>query len=226
MTEKTISEQINELAAALAQAQGAMENAAKNKVNPHFKSRYADLAAVLDAIRIPLSANGLSTVQTMQIGEHCIVLRTTLLHSSGQFISTEYPIAMALKPQEMGSAITYGRRYSLAALVGIAQDDDDANAAANTLPVRPNVQSEPRQESAEIDQAVPDDSREQYIAACRSLIAGFPDNSTVALTWWNDPANHRARDDMLLPPDRLELQALVKAKLPTKEKTEPHEQAR
>lgn len=129
------SEQINELATALAKAQGAMENAAKNKANPHFKSKYADLAAILDAIRAPLSANGLSTVQTMAIAERCIVLRTTLLHSSGQYIATEYPIAMALKPQEMGSAITYGRRYSLAAIVGIAQDDDDANAVANAAPV-------------------------------------------------------------------------------------------
>jgi hypothetical protein len=128
------SEQINELAAALAKAQGAMENAAKNKSNPHFKSTYADLAAVLDAIRTPLSNNGLSTVQTMEIAERCIVLRTTLLHSSGQFIATEYPIAVGLKPQEMGSSITYGRRYSLAAIVGIAQDDDDANAAAKTSP--------------------------------------------------------------------------------------------
>jgi hypothetical protein len=128
------SEQINELAAALAKAQGSMENAAKNKQNPHFKSKYADLAAVLDAIRAPLSVNGLSTVQTMQMADRCIILRTTLLHSSGQFVSTDYPIAMGLKPQEMGSAITYGRRYSLAALVGIAQDDDDANAAAHSAP--------------------------------------------------------------------------------------------
>ena len=128
------SEQINELAAALAKAQGAMENAAKNKSNPHFKSRYADLAAVLDAIRAPLSSNGLSTVQTMHIGERCIVLRTMLLHSSGQYIATEYPIAMMLKAQEMGAAITYGRRYSLAAIVGVAQDDDDANAVKDAPP--------------------------------------------------------------------------------------------
>ncbi len=128
------SEQINELAGALAKAQGQMENATKNKANPHFKSKYADLAAVLDAIRAPLSANGLSTVQTMQIAERCIILRTTLLHSSGQYIATDYPIAAGLKPQEMGSAMSYGRRYSLTALVGIAQDDDDANAAANTAP--------------------------------------------------------------------------------------------
>ena len=128
------SEQINELAAALAKAQGAMENATKNKANPHFKSKYADLAAVLDAIRAPLSANGLATVQTMQIAERCIILRTTLLHASGQYIATDYPIAAGLKPQEMGSAMSYGRRYSLTALVGIAQDDDDANAANAVAP--------------------------------------------------------------------------------------------
>src|SRR6187549_2757322 len=118
-----MSEQINELAAALAKAQGQMKNAAMNRVNPHFKSRYADLASVLDAIRAPLSANGLSVVQTMQPSDRAIILRTTLLHASGQFISTEYLMPMALKPHEMGSALTYARRYSVSALVCNSADD-------------------------------------------------------------------------------------------------------
>ena len=124
------SEQINELAGALAKAQGAMKNAAMNRVNPHFKSKYADLSSVLDAIRAPLSANGLSIVQTMQTGERAITLRTTLLHSSGQFIDTEYPLPLSLKPHEMGSALTYGRRYSVAALICNASDEDDDGAEA------------------------------------------------------------------------------------------------
>jgi hypothetical protein len=124
------SEQINELAGALAKAQGQMKNAAMNRVNPHFKSKYADLSSVLDAIRAPLSANGLSIVQTMQTGERAITLRTTLLHSSGQFIDTEYPLPLSLKPHEMGSALTYGRRYSVAALICNASDEDDDGAEA------------------------------------------------------------------------------------------------
>lgn len=123
------SEQINELAAALAKAQGAMANAATNKANPHFKSKYADLSAVIDAVRGPLSANGISFIQTMGVGERGFMLRTALVHSSGQYIATEYPLPAAGRPQEMGAAQTYARRYSLAAIVGIAQEDDDGNTA-------------------------------------------------------------------------------------------------
>jgi len=120
------SEQISELAAALAAAQGMMENAIMNRVNPHFKSKYADLAAIFDAARKPLSANGLAIVQTIGDG----VLHTRLLHTSGQWIASEHPLPMSGRPQEIGSALTYARRYSLSALIGIAADeDDDANAA-------------------------------------------------------------------------------------------------
>jgi ERF superfamily protein len=119
------SEQISELAAALAAAQGMMENAIMNRTNPHFKTKYADLAAVLNAARKPLSANGLAIVQTIGDG----VLHTRLLHTSGQWIASEHPLPMSGRPQEIGSALTYARRYSLSALIGIAADeDDDANA--------------------------------------------------------------------------------------------------
>lgn len=129
------SEQINELAGALAKAQGAMSNASKNRVNPHFKSNYADLAAVLDAIREPLAANGLSFTQTMGFNATGnFILRTMLLHSSGQFITTEYPLPSAGRPQEMGASQTYARRYSLAAIVGVAQEDDDGNSAIEHKP--------------------------------------------------------------------------------------------
>lgn len=131
------SEQINELAGALAKAQGAMGNPATNKANPHFKSKYADLSAVIDAVRGPLSANGISFIQTMGVGERGFVLRTALVHSSGQYIATEYPLPNAGRPQEMGAAQTYARRYSLAAIVGIAQEDDDGNTAAESKPIVP-----------------------------------------------------------------------------------------
>lgn len=124
------SEQINELAAALAKAQGAMQNAVMNRINPHFKSKYADLSAQMDAIRGPLSANGLAVVQVIQSTERGLVLKTMLMHSSGQYISTEYPLPHSPKPHEMGSGLTYARRYSIGALVCIASDeDDDGNAA-------------------------------------------------------------------------------------------------
>ncbi len=127
------SESVNELATALAKAQGDMKAAAFNRVNPHFKNKYADLAAVWDAIRGPLSKNGLSVTQTIEpINGSGVYLRTVLRHASGQWVSSLYPLPEGAKPQELGSALTYGRRYSLSSLVGIAADeDDDANEAQN-----------------------------------------------------------------------------------------------
>jgi hypothetical protein len=119
------SNQLNELAAALAKAQGAMTNATMNRVNPHFKSKYADLASVLDAIRKPLSENGLAVTQTVEMRDGCMVLRTTLLHAGGQWVASEYPLPLAARPQEMGSALTYARRYSLTSLICTSADEDD-----------------------------------------------------------------------------------------------------
>lgn len=117
------------LAEALAKAQAEMKAAPLNKVNPHFKSKYADLPAIIDAVRPALTKHGLSVTQTTRIAEGGLVLVTTLHHVSGETVSGEYPLPIG-KPQEMGSAITYARRYSLAALCCIAADeDDDANAA-------------------------------------------------------------------------------------------------
>lgn len=122
---------ISGLAAALAKAQADMKNATLNKVNPHFKSKYADLAEIIDTTRSVLAKHGLSVTQTTEIRESSLVLVTTLLHTSGQSIRGEYPLPMVLdKPQVMGSALTYARRYSLAAICNIsAEEDDDANAA-------------------------------------------------------------------------------------------------
>jgi hypothetical protein len=127
------SEQINELAKALSTAQAKIENATLNKINPHFKSKYADLSSVIDSIREPLSANGLAVSQNIEIREGGMVLRTVLMHSSGQWIASEYPLPQTARPQELGSALTYARRYSLSAIACIAaDDDDDAEGARKT----------------------------------------------------------------------------------------------
>jgi hypothetical protein len=131
------SENINELAAALAKAQGQMKAAAYNKINPHFRNRYADMAAVIDAIRGPLSSNGLSYTQTTQTRDGHFYLLTTLLHSSGQWTAGTYPLPTVARPQELGAALTYARRYSLSSIVGIAPDDiDDDAESANGQTVR------------------------------------------------------------------------------------------
>jgi hypothetical protein len=139
------SENINELAGALAKAQGVMKAAHFNKTNPHFKNKYADLTAILDAVRHPLSENGLAIVQTPEMLDGAFCLVTRLLHSSGQYIAGEYPLPAQATPQQIGSAITYAKRYSLCAIVGIsADDDDDAEATrkegvtVTTIPKREN----------------------------------------------------------------------------------------
>lgn len=124
------SESIGTLAAALAKAQGEIENAKFNRVNPHFKNKYADLTAIFDAVRSPLSKNGLAVTQTIEVRETGMILSTKLMHSSGEWLGSEYPLPVSARPQEFGSALTYAKRYSLASIVGVSADeDDDANAA-------------------------------------------------------------------------------------------------
>jgi hypothetical protein len=125
------SNEIDKLAGALAKAQGKMVGALKDSNNPFFKSKYADLAACWDACRTQLSDNGLSVVQLTDTDEQGVVVVTTLAHESGQWMRGK--LRMMPKdatPQGIGSAITYARRYALAAIVGLAQVDDDGNAAS------------------------------------------------------------------------------------------------
>ena len=128
------SEQINELAAALSKAQSVIRGAVKDANNPFFKSQYADLTSVWDACRDALTKNGLSVIQCPEQSDTGgIAIETTLLHSSGQFITSRYvmPVKNSTDAQAVGSAITYARRYALSAMVGVAPaDDDDGNNAA------------------------------------------------------------------------------------------------
>ena len=133
------SESIALLAGALAKAQLQIEPASKNATNPHFRSHYADLASIWDACRGPLNTNGLSIVQFPCDGEVGRTgLCTMLLHSSGEWIS-EVVTTRSQKddPQGLGSALTYLRRYALAAVVGVtATEDDDGNAASTPANAR------------------------------------------------------------------------------------------
>lgn len=126
------SENINELALALAKAQGEIKGAAKDGTNPHFKSSYTTLGAAWDVCRGPLAKNGLAVVQSPSTTPEGLVLVTTLLmHSSGQWLEDSFCLAPRdQSPQSYGSAVTYGRRYSLQGMVGIASEDDDGNAAS------------------------------------------------------------------------------------------------
>jgi hypothetical protein len=126
----THSEQINEVAAALAKAQGQIKGAVKDAANPFFKSKYADLASVWDACRHALTENGIAVVQSIGAVENKVRVSTMLVHASGQWFADD--LLMVPKedtPQAVGSCATYGRRYALAAFAGVAPEDDDAEAA-------------------------------------------------------------------------------------------------
>jgi hypothetical protein len=125
------SADINELAAALSKAQASIEPAGKSHVNPAFKSRYADLADIWEACRKPLADHGLAVVQLPQPCDNAVLLATTLIHSSGQWITSYTPLLFdPTKMQSLGSALTYARRYGLAAMVGVVADEDDDGHAA------------------------------------------------------------------------------------------------
>ena len=131
-----MSPTISKLAAAMAKAQGDIRTAAMSAVNPHFKKDYADLADVRDACREPLAKNGLSVVQ-MPFGEDGkIALRSVLLHESGEFMWSDLPGANWKNPQELGSLLTYLRRYALSSITGVAPrgEDDDGEGAMGRRP--------------------------------------------------------------------------------------------
>jgi hypothetical protein len=132
------SEGIAQLAEALAKAQGKIQNPAKESQNPHFRSRYADLATGINAIRAALSECGIAVIQTTDFQDELLVLTTRLIHSSGEWIGSRWPVCVFTKVtvQQIGSSLTYARRYSLFPLVGIAgDDDDDGNAAQTAAPI-------------------------------------------------------------------------------------------
>jgi len=119
------------IASALVKAQREFSPALKTATNPHFKSKYADLAACVEAVMDALNNNG---IMLMQRSEHCadgVSVETVFWHESGEFISAGNLHVPAPKndPQGYGSALTYARRYSLMAACGIAPEDDDGNAA-------------------------------------------------------------------------------------------------
>lgn len=121
-------------ALALAKAQRSIKGALKDTNNPHFKSQYADLASVWDSCHEHLNDNGICVVQSTEVFDGKMQLVTRLIHSSGQWFRSEWPVRPQQDtPQGLGSAVTYARRYSLAAMAGVAPrgDDDDGNAASN-----------------------------------------------------------------------------------------------
>jgi len=137
------SAEIKDLAKALAAAQSSLNAAKKDATNPHFRNQYATLQSVWDAAREVLAPNGLSIVQTFEATDgHRLDLTTTLLHTSGQWIAGTISMTPSkADPQGAGSAATYARRYSLAAILGIVADEDDDGEAASRPPAAKPAQA-------------------------------------------------------------------------------------
>ena len=137
------SDSTSELTKALIKVQSQVKGARADSVNPFFKAKYASLASVWDACRKLLADNELAVVQTMSTGEgHKLIIDTTLLHSSGEWISGQLPMVLSKDdPQGIGQAITYGRRYGLSAIIGICPEDDDAEGSVSHKAPKPKAQA-------------------------------------------------------------------------------------
>lgn len=139
------SDELKNLAKALAKFQADIKDPARDKDNPYFKSKYVALDGLLDAVRPVLAANGLSFIQSPVSNGQDMGVATLLMHDSGEWIESDPFMLHAVKndPQAGGSAITYARRYSLSAVLGVAwDDDDDANMATKGHQSRSNARND------------------------------------------------------------------------------------
>lgn len=148
------------LAKALGAAQIAYGSVKKDKVAKvkttkgyEYEYRYADLSSVIDAITKALHANELSYSQQTILEENSFKLRTTLIHSSGEMLVSDWPLPLHASPQEMGSALTYARRYSLSAITGIAAEEDDDGQAGNDTKAKNPTKAEVQKELERVKKA-------------------------------------------------------------------------
>ncbi len=131
-----------QIATAFIKAQSEMNNAIKGSNNPFFKSKYADINSVLEAIIKPLNSNGIAVLQPIVIDSGIAFVKTILLHSSGEQIDSLTPIILkdATDVQKFGSAVTYARRYALQSICSIGAEDDDGNLASKVSHTPQNSQ--------------------------------------------------------------------------------------
>lgn len=133
------SESIGAISKALLAAQRQVKDAAKSGVNPHFKSKYAPIEEVIGVCKAALNANGIAFVQGgEESAAGTVALSTRLIHESGEWIESTLTMTPAKNdPQGVGACITYARRYGLAAICGVANEDDDDGNTASNLPAQP-----------------------------------------------------------------------------------------
>jgi hypothetical protein len=178
-TSVTWSETRAELAKAMVAAQQSLGLVAKSSTNPHFKSKYADLATVLDAVLPALNGAGISLVQAPGgDGEGNVTLTTTLLHESGEWMESTLTMRPTKSdPQGVGSAITYARRYAALAVAGAAPEDDDGNSAS---------QRESKAKSRDIYTRLSETAREAASLSESALTAWWHANKDTAKSMHED----------------------------------------
>jgi len=161
-----MSASIDKLAAALIKAQSQIETAVKGATNPHFNSRYADLATCWECVKKPLTDNGLCLLQPASTNGNAISVTTILLHSSGQYIAeTLSMIPGKDTPHAVGSCITYGRRYGLCAMLSLPQHDDDGNDASG---INSRSKSTPAQ-SPDMDDTTENDREKTMVLLAKEI---------------------------------------------------------
>ena len=176
-----MSEKIDAIATALAKAQGEITNPSKDSENPHFRSKYADLASGLNAVKSALSANGIAVLQQTYMDGEILMLKTMLVHA-GQWFASDYPVLkFPAKHQEAGSALTYARRYALFALVGIAGDDDDGNEASKSDTPAPKRKAAP---PPPVNHQLPDEAR--MIELLQTGEDKAREGVVALQKWWKD----------------------------------------
>jgi len=152
------SESIINLADALAKAQSEMGGAIKGSDNPFFKSKFADLSSVIKVIKEPFAKHGLSYAQFPITADGKAGVETILMHKDGGWISSEFLVPLSKQDaQGVGSCLTYARRYALQAMAGIPSEDDDGNVASQQV-AAPKAKGLSKQQVAEINEMVGDDS--------------------------------------------------------------------
>lgn len=179
------------IAAALVAAQAEMGPALKQSANPHLKSKYADLASVMDACMEALHNHGISVIQPAGSDEAGHYVETVLLHTSGEKLSCKVPLLFAKNDmQGYGSAMTYARRYGLMAMAGVAPEDDDGEGAKGS---GPNVgrASNDRLKNALGPSNDPDRPAAATIAAAKEMLAGAVDLPDLQSKWQMLPKNVR-----------------------------------
>jgi len=155
------------IATALVKAQKAFGPALKTATNPHFRSRYADLSACVEAVIDALNNNGIYLLQKNYDCADGIMVETVFVHESGEMLEcgiVHFP-ATKKDPQGYASALTYGRRYSLMAACGIAPEDDDGNAASKSVPK--HTPTKPVQEM------VKEDRKEVLLTSAKFIVASM-----------------------------------------------------